>query len=118
MDTNKATITRESLSKTLVKSLHINGVDSYKYVESVIAIITKALLNNHKVRIRLFGSLNVKYKKARIGRNPKTQVEAIIHSRKVVQFKIATTFKQKIRDNSLMIKEVNHINYAKKTAVS
>ena len=104
MESNKSTITRESLAKIVARSIHLRGADAYKYIDKIIEIIPGALIQSQVVRIRLFGSLNIRHKRARIGRNPMTKVEAIIHPRKVIQFKIAPTFKKKINDNVLLIK--------------
>lgn len=105
MESSKATITREALAKTVARSLHLKGTDSYKYIDKIIEIITCSLLEEKIIRIRLFGSFNIRHKRARIGRNPRTKVEAIIHPRKVIQFKVAPTFKKKINNNVLAVKD-------------
>ena len=48
------------------------------------------------IKISSFGTFKVINKKERIGRNPKTKVEAKILSRKVVKFKPSLLLKEKI----------------------
>jgi integration host factor subunit alpha len=45
------------------------------------------LLRGESVKLRSFGTFNVRAKRERIGRNPKTGVEATITSRRVLTFK-------------------------------
>ena len=95
----KRTITREHLAKSISRVTQIKLIDAYHCVDKIINLTTSALINSTPIKIRLFGSFNIKQKKARIGRNPKTKVEAIIQPRKVVQFKVAANFKNNINAN-------------------
>ena len=54
---------------------------------------------NKKVKIAKFGTFQVRYKKSRIGRNPKTKEKKIISERKVVLFKPSKELKKKINKN-------------------
>lgn len=49
--------------------------------------IGDSLDRNEPVKLRAFGAFNVRSKRERIGRNPKTGVEAPIKPRRVVTFK-------------------------------
>jgi integration host factor subunit alpha len=49
--------------------------------------ISEALLRGESVKLRSFGTFNVRAKRERIGRNPKTGVEATITPRRVLTFK-------------------------------
>ena len=46
-----------------------------------------ALARGEAVRLRSFGAFNVRSKRERIGRNPKTGIEVPIRPRRVVTFK-------------------------------
>lgn len=48
--------------------------------------ICEALARGEPVQLRDFGSFNVRAKRGRIGRNPKTGVEALITPRRVLSF--------------------------------
>ena len=61
--------------------------------------MTLELIKSNKVKISSFGTFEVINKKERIGRNPKTKVEAKISSRKVVKFKPSVIIKEKLNRN-------------------
>jgi integration host factor subunit alpha len=53
--------------------------------------IVSALLREDPVRLRAFGAFQVRSKRERIGRNPRTGVEAKINARRVLTFKPSPT---------------------------
>ena len=75
--------------------------------ENLVNDILKLLISNFKdfqyVKIKDFGTFSKRYKKERIGRNPKTKVEAKITSRKVVKFRPSSIFRKKINYNEKKI---------------
>lgn len=62
-------------------------------VETIIALVKETLGEGNSVILRRFGSFQVRQKRERIGRNPKTGEEANITARKVVRFKAGKYFK-------------------------
>ena len=58
--------------------------------------LVSELVKGNKIKISSFGTFLVVDKKERIGRNPKTKVEAKIVARKVVKFKPSNTVKEKL----------------------
>ena len=54
------------------------------------------LVSGQDVKISSFGTFEVINKKERIGRNPKTKIEAKISSRKIVKFKPSQLIKEKL----------------------
>ena len=63
-------------------------------LEDVLNIIITNLKNSKKVKISNFGTFEVRYKKKRIGRNPKTKEKKLISERNVVLFKPSKDFKK------------------------
>ena len=61
--------------------------------------LIKHLIKFNKVKISTFGTFESVNKKERIGRNPKTKIEAKISSRKVIKFKPSEILKKKINSN-------------------
>ena len=55
--------------------------------EMTLEEVADSLDRNESVKLRGFGAFNVRSKRERIGRNPKTGVEAAIKPRRVVTFK-------------------------------
>tara|TARA_Y100000590_G_scaffold459253_1_gene615855 strand:+ start:71 stop:361 length:291 start_codon:yes stop_codon:yes gene_type:complete len=86
--------------KNLVKKIHQNiGFSknfSSKIVDSFFESLVSTLEATNKIKISTFGTFKVINTKERIGRNPKTKVEAKILSRKVVKFKASPYVKKEI----------------------
>ena len=77
--------------KEIINSIYMQIGFSKKIVESLledfISILLNELIKNKKVKIPKFGTFVLRYKKSRIGRNPKTLEKKIIKDRNVVLFK-------------------------------
>lgn len=81
------TITRAHLSKALHMELGLSQADSLLLLEQVLEAIATGLENGKTVKISRFGTFTVRQKAQRIGRNPKTGVEATISPRTVIVFR-------------------------------
>ena len=68
-------------------------------LEDFLSILLNELIKNKKVKIPKFGTFVLRYKKSRIGRNPKTLEKKIITDRNVVLFKPSKEFKDYINSN-------------------
>jgi len=68
-------------------------------VKTIINCMTQALSTGERIEIRGFGSFSLRYRKPRIGRNPKTGEDATISSRNIVSFIPSKTLKNKINNN-------------------
>ena len=68
-----------------------------KVVHKVFEVMLSALYKGEKIEIRNFGVFKVKRRKARVGRNPKTNQPVPVPERKTVVFKPGLGMKQKIR---------------------
>jgi integration host factor subunit alpha len=89
-------VTRQDLYDLTHKELGISKNECIKFVDLVFESMLKNFELSNKVKISLFGSFDVKKKKARIGRNPKTKEEKEISSRIVVTFKPSKFLSKKI----------------------
>ena len=58
--------------------------------------IVQELARGNDVKLSSFGTFSLRDKKARSGRNPKTGVEAVITSRRVISFKPSQTMRKTI----------------------
>ena len=67
-------------------------------LEDFFDIIFQNLKENKKVKIAKFGTFEVRFKKSRIGRNPKTKENKIISERQVILFKPSKELKKKINN--------------------
>lgn len=66
-------------------------------VDSVFRAIAAALEDGAKVQISGFGSFDVRDRKARVGRNPRTGEPVAIPATKVPTFKAAPALKQAVK---------------------
>ncbi len=63
--------------------------EAAELVDLVLAEIAETLVSGEPVKLRGFGAFNVRSKRPRIGRNPKTNTPAPIVARRVLTFKAA-----------------------------
>ena len=82
-------------------TLYICKLDIQKKYQKILLkiffeIIFNSLKKNNTVKIAKFGTFHVRFKKSRIGRNPKTKEKKTISERKVILFKPSKEFKKKI----------------------
>ena len=68
-------------------------------LEDFLLIILDELIRNKKVKISKFGTFSIRFKKSRIGRNPKTLEKKIISERNVILFKPSKELKNFINNN-------------------
>ena len=96
--TNK-NFTRKDLSNKIFKNVGFSKNLSQKIIDDLFENIITSIIKSNKIKISSFGTFSILNKKERIGRNPKTGIEAKISSRKVVKFKPSFSFKEKINKN-------------------
>ena len=89
-------VTRQDLYDLTHKELGLSKNECIRFVDLVFECMLKNFEDGHKVKISLFGSFDVKDKKARVGRNPKTKEEKEISSRRVVTFKPSKFLSKKV----------------------
>ena len=65
----------------------LSRAEARKILDAAFEEISGALLRGEQVKLRSFGTFNVRQKRGRLGRNPKTGVEAEICPRRVLTFK-------------------------------
>lgn len=90
------TITRATLADAVHFKVGLSRTESSNMVDLVIEEICAALESGESVKLSGFGSFNLHEKGERIGRNPKTMVEAVIAPRKVIIFKASTGLKDAV----------------------
>ncbi len=103
MSMKKNTLTREHLARAIKRDTGMPINRALDIVDQVFQSLVGALTDKKTVKIRLFGSFTTKRKNSRIGRNPKSLVEAVIPERTVVKFKVAPTLKKRINSNIHLI---------------
>lgn len=93
------TLTRSDISEVIHKKMGFSISEAAEMVDFVIQDLVSSLKQNNEVKISSFGTFEVRSKSARVGRNPKTKVEAVIKPRKVVSFYISNVLFDRINNN-------------------
>lgn len=90
------TLTRVDLSEAIHEQVGLSRNESAELVESVLQHISDALTEGEEVKISSFGTFGIRDKAARVGRNPKTKVEAEIPPRRVLSFRPSQLMKDRV----------------------
>jgi len=80
-------IKSQLVKKLLDKNPHLIQKDVEKITSLVLEAITSTLENNERVEIRGFGSLSVRERKSKNGRNPRTGESVFVPEKKAPIFK-------------------------------
>ena len=89
----KKNFTRKDLSNNVHQKLGFSKNLSSLLIDDFFESLVSELVKGNKIKISSFGTFLVVDKKERIGRNPKTKVEAKIAARKIVKFKPSNRIK-------------------------
>tara|TARA_B100002052_G_C15773545_1_gene548104 strand:- start:731 stop:1036 length:306 start_codon:yes stop_codon:yes gene_type:complete len=89
-------LTKEEIINSIYMQIGYSKKISENLLEDFFEIIFDSLKKNNKVKIAKFGTFQVRFKKSRIGRNPKTKEKKVISERKVILFKPSKELKKKI----------------------
>ena len=88
---NKAQLIDAIVAKTGLKKKDTEAV-----IAAFVEVSSETLKNGEKIQIAGLGSLEVKTKAQRIGRNPKTQEQIVIPESKAIAFSASKTLKDLI----------------------
>ena len=92
----KKNFTRKNISNKVYQNLGFSKNISSTIIDDFFESLVSELVKLNKIKISSFGTFEVISKKERIGRNPKTKIEAKITARKVVKFKSSTSVKKRL----------------------
>ncbi len=90
------TITRADVAETIYEEVGLSRKDSGDILDMVIDEIKAELVKGNDVKLSSFGTMSLRKKNPRVGRNPKTGVEAEISARTVISFKPSQNMRKAI----------------------
>ena len=90
------TLTRADLAEAVYRNIGLSRNESSDLVEAVLEEVCVCLENGEEVKLSSFGTFSVQTKRERIGRNPKTGVEAVITPRRVLSFRASHILKDRV----------------------
>ncbi len=85
---------KAEMVQRIAEEMGCTKVQADEAVEAILATVKEALQQGEPVILRRFGTWQVRAKRARGGRNPRTGAAAAIAARRVVRFTAAQTLKQ------------------------
>jgi integration host factor subunit alpha len=91
-----ATVTRADLCEAVHEQVGLTRQDSSELVERVLELMCQALERGDQVKLSGFGVFQVRAKRARMGRNPKTGEPAAIDPRRVIGFRASHVMKARV----------------------
>jgi integration host factor subunit alpha len=81
------TITRADLVEALARRANMQRADANRLLTRMLEMMQDSLVEGETVKLSRFGNFNVRAKRQRVGRNPKTGEEVPITPRRVVTFR-------------------------------
>jgi integration host factor subunit alpha len=96
-------LTKAEMAEQLSKRLGMNKKHAKGMVEAFFEEIRETLESGEQVKLSGFGNFDLRVKKERPGRNPKTKEDVIISARRVVTFKPGQKLKSRVEN--IQIKE-------------
>ena len=90
------TLTRADLCEAVHEEVGLTRQDCAAMVERTLDLIVEALGRGEEVKLSGFGVFQVRAKRARMGRNPKTGEPAAIDPRRVISFRASQVMKARV----------------------
>ena len=88
------------MAEAVYQQVGLSRNESADHVETILSEISDRLVAGETVKISSFGSLQVRQKSGRVGRNPKTGEEVPINPRRVLVFRASHVLKDKINEGN------------------
>ena len=90
------TVVKEDIVREAVRKLNLDQSKAKKSIDSLLKIVKGTLASGEDVLVSGFGLFQVRHKRARLGRNPKTKEAYEISERKVVTFYPSKVFRKEM----------------------
>lgn len=89
-------LTKVELAELVYETMQLDKTKATELVDLFFEEIKQGILKDGELQLSGFGKLEVKQKRARRGRNPKTGDAMTIDARKVVSFKHSMVLKERL----------------------
>ncbi|AXI01877.1 integration host factor subunit alpha [Aquirhabdus parva] len=93
-------LTKAEMADNLSEKTGINRREAKQLVELFFAEISKSLISGEVVKLSGFGNFELRNKRQRPGRNPKTGEEIPISARRVVTFRAGQKFRRRVGEGA------------------
>ena len=102
------TLTRADLAEAVHEEVGLTRQDCAGLVERTLDLIAEALEAGRTVKLSGFGVFQVRAKRARMGRNPKTGEPAAIEPRRVIGFRASQVMKARVDEGLVAPRRLLH----------
>jgi len=93
-------LTKADMAERLSSDHNLSKREAKDLVEAFFDEIADRLVNNEQVKLSGFGNFDLRDKRSRPGRNPKTGEEVAISARRVVTFRPGQKLKDRVESDS------------------
>ena len=90
-------MTKKEMAKTIADKVSITQLQVQEIIQRVLDGITETLVQEGRIELRNFGVFEVKKRKPRKARNPKTGEKVKVPARLVVTFKPGRVMEERVR---------------------
>ena len=90
-------MTKKDIVLRISEETDVKQIDVKKLVQRTLDHIIDALVKGETVELRNFGVFKVRFRKERLGRNPRTGESVNIPQKRVVSFKAGLVMKQRVK---------------------
>jgi len=96
MTDGPGTLTRVEIADAIQRGVGISRSEALQMVEAIIEHMREAMERGENVKIAGFGTFLLNDKPERVGRNPRTGVEAPISARRVLTFRASQMLRDRV----------------------
>ena len=93
-------LTKADMAERLSSEQNLSKRDAKDMVEAFFEEVSASLINNQQVKLSGFGNFDLRDKRSRPGRNPKTGEEVAISARRVVTFRPGQKLKDRVESEN------------------
>jgi integration host factor subunit beta len=90
-------VTKKDIVRTIAEATGLPHKEARQLVQTTFDTLVDTLVREGRIELRNFGVFEIKQRKARIGRNPRTGVEVPVMARRVVVFKPGKQMEAKVQ---------------------
>jgi integration host factor subunit alpha len=94
----QSTLTRADLCEAVHEEVGLSRQECSGLVERTLELVVESLERGETVKLSGFGVFQVREKRARMGRNPKTGEPAAINPRRVISFRASQIMKSRVHN--------------------
>lgn len=94
----KNNVTRKALAMSVTKKLGISQRNAAEIVDTVFSTMKTILINGESIKLVQFGSLIVRKKSPRRGRNPQTGESMTITKRQMINFRPSKQLRERLNN--------------------